>query len=274
MAYKRKYGKKKKYAKRYTKKYAKKYAKKYSKRRRTTGYGKTTTGYSPEKKYIQNMLLNEQLCRNQVGFLMNGIGQGSGVSQRIGNRMRMTEIDLRYSVHLASPNVALEGVEQRYGITTTPTRCRIMLVYDPEWNKDAGTTALMSKYCENAISANEYTLATYNNARQGKFKILYDKIHTLVRPSQIPYIAGTLEYAAANATNASCYYKKLSIKCNLPVQYADSGELSTSIQTGALYLFYIADTGAVAGDATALGNLRKQPYFVFDTTWRVRYLDA
>jgi len=143
--------------------------------------------------------------------LLNGVAQGSTAASRLGRKITMKSIYLRYSA--------------RMGATSTgSTPVRIMIVYDKQ------TNAAAPAITDIVQADNVYTINNLGNSR--RFVTLLDRVGMIGQYGPQVY---NLEW-----------YKK----CNLEVQF-NSGSAGTvgDIQTGSLYLIVWGSAGLTAADA-------------------------
>jgi len=147
--------------------------------------------------------------------LMNGISQGTSATTRIGRRVMIKSIYLRYWCTTASN-------------TTGSTPIRLMIVFDKQSNTVAPTAAEVL-VADSIVSPN-------NLSNSRRFVTLMDKMLQL-------------DTAGPNSANLE-FYKK----CNLEVQYNTvNGGAIGDIQTGSLYLFVWSN--GTLGTASPTGNV-------------------
>lgn len=147
-------------------------------------------------------------------ILLNGVATGSSATNRIGRRIVMKSLLIRYNVTLAST-------------TTNSTPLRIVIVYD----KQANTTAPSATdvFQTTAFSS------PMNLANSRRFRVLYDKMHSCIGDQGPESVAGE-KY----------------IKLNLPVEF-NTGSAGTigDITSGSVYCFSASDgTLGVASPST------------------------
>lgn len=181
------------------------YPKSNKKQKTFTSYNSRTfpKKRAPERKYndVGTALDFDNAGTNNI-VLLNGIAQGSDVTNRIGRRFNNVSIQMRYTIQTAP---------------TTPVAAaaRLMLVFDTQSNGAAPTILQI-------LSSNS-TQGPMNLDNRDRFKVIHDITH-VVQPSgpEIVY---------------EKYYKKI----NLETTNSGTTNTVSSIATGALYLLMIGD---------------------------------
>jgi len=139
---------------------------------------------APEKKYFDVLIAASNLvqdtetrCAADCGFSSGltpisgsasaGIAQGAGAQNRIGAKIGITGFTSR--IQLSSFSQANEDVDD----VIKQSQVRVMLVLDKQSNGDlAATSAILDDTLSQA-------LAHRNLANTARFRVLYDKVHTL-----------------------------------------------------------------------------------------------
>jgi len=170
--------------------------------------------------------------------LINGIIEGTGVTERVGRQITIKRIELR---------IWFEA------ISLTPQRAvRVLIVYDRSPNGVSPTYTDILRPQVGALITN-MTLPVYppNLNNRARFDILWDSFQTT---------------AAGNSATTISYpppYYDTCIDCTLGTVYMGSGGLVGSIQGGAVFLV-LADNTFPADPLT----------FNVSYTTRIRYTDA
>jgi len=139
---------------------------------------------APEKKYFDCLVAaaaiendEETRCAADCGFSSGitpitgsaaaGIAQGAGAQNRIGAKIGITSFSSRIQLVQAMVSGSAAAV------TNAPTQFRVMLVIDKQSN---GSLAATSSILDDTLSQ---ALAHRNLANTARFRVLYDKVHTL-----------------------------------------------------------------------------------------------
>lgn len=177
-----------------------------------------TSNLRVEKKVIDTIQNNVDFDQGLSGsniFLVNGVGQGTDDTQRIGRRYTNVSIQMRYNISVNST-------------TATSAVARVMLVQDRQVNG-----ALPSLTDILALSSD---IAPMNLNNRDRFKVLYDQEHT-VQP-QGPQI----EYCKM--------YKKIMVETT---NTSTTTSAIAGIATGAIYLVCVGNGNS--DTTCAQGNL-------------------
>ena len=148
----------------------------------------------------------------------NGIAQGVTSNSRLGNRIRVEEIELCIYVY-PFPNDA----NNKNGMS-----CRFMIVKDKEWKNDATITP--ANYVHDIDRY--YTIPNWN--RRNRYKIMKEWQHNMV------VTAGTV--GTAEATGAPRLYT-FRFKPNSVIEYTNTGGDNAGILNTNFLLLAAADAG-------------------------------
>lgn len=155
---------------------------------------------------------------------LNVIAQGTGESERIGRKVEVKYIGVRYTLHLDDTTVANQ----------TKDTVRVILYQDKQAN---GATAGVLDILDTA------SYQSFNNlSNKGRFRVLADRVHSL----QATAGAGTtgLTYGEA-IQNGSMH-----IKCNTPIEFNSTTGAITEIVSNNLGFLVISSDGHTEFDAT------------------------
>lgn len=165
-------------------------------------------------------------------ILMNGIAQAITSVGRLGNEIRATSLQVRYTLSTDPQNLA-------------STQVRVIAFWDRQANLATATLfgALTAQPLLDTTSITDPLFAPYNYAAIDRFKVLYDKTYIL-KPEVV------LDFdPATGATQTYCgvaINKFKVIKLGRNVKYGDTGATSASIQTNALYFAFVGDVVAAS----------------------------
>lgn len=192
----------------------------------TVGRVKRLIRSNIETKYLQGAIGPIFVDWTGSCFQLNILPQGTDEGQRIGDMIRMTNIDLRYSVFNATSNF---------------TRVRLIMFV---WRMETNTSPIAS----DILATNGNTLSvisTYNLRNERRYRILYDQVHVLTSPSAITPIAGT--NSAVGGTPVFDKRIRKSLK-NMVGQYA--GPAGTDdMSKGYLGFLFVSDVSTAASNA-------------------------
>lgn len=212
---------------------------KVTKYRRIPGIGTIRKTYSiPELKYIDNSDAAAAIDESGTITLLNALSLGTGATQRVGMRITMRSLHLKYIV--TGPVYSVANGANAYN-----QHVRIMLVLDLQPN---GGTLTLGDLIEDATTGIGIVSSLYM-ANAARFKVLYDK-RMMVTPNVVVPGSTTVQqsYAAViNNTPSKSLYDEIYLKLSHEVQYSDSnnGDI-TDIKTGALFLIAISDNATAA----------------------------
>jgi hypothetical protein len=155
--------------------------------------------------------------------LLNGIANGTGINGRIGSKITMKSIYLRYNVYNNY------GITQGPALNVPPSVTRVILLYDSQWNGQATTPALTD-----VLLAPGDVHAQLELSNRDRFKVLMDKLYV---------IGGGDRTGAAGSNNFNpeggdkqIYAVKKYKKLNLETIFSGVDATQASIKTGAIWL--------------------------------------
>lgn len=167
---------------------------------------------------------------------LNVIAQGTGESERIGRKVTLTNIAIRYRWRLPEQDAVADPAQ---GDTI-----RLIMYLDKQAN---GATAAVTDILETAH------WQSFNNlANSNRFVILMDKEHTLDYNSLASDGAGVI--SSSNARQNYTFYKK----CNVPLEFSGTNGTIAEIRSNNIGMLLVSET--------AIGNLNAK--------YRLRYSDA
>ncbi len=195
-------------------------------RDRTGGYYGRYTGGSSELKFHDIDLLDAAVSAIwTVQPVLLTIPEGNGESDRIGRKIVIKSIGMRYSVKLPTTATA----------ANTSDSIRVVLFQEKQAN-GAVSAKLDVMETDNYFSFR-------NLANVGRYRILYDQVHDLSTPAGSG--RGTTDTLSYGETilNAS-FYKN----CNIPIEYDNSANDGTigTIRSNNIMLMLGSDTGLLA----------------------------
>lgn len=158
------------------------------------------------------------LANGTAGALLNGIAQGSGASERVGNLVNITSLHLRASC-------------RNYGLSATePWFVRVIILY---WIQAGGvTTPPTASAFATASDPRTFTNLAYRSA----FKVLVDKQVAL-----LPASGGS-----EGGGDKSCLNLNINRFTQLQTIYGTTGSGASDIQTGQIWLCLLANQDGVA----------------------------
>jgi len=173
-------------------------------------------------------------CDQPTFTLINGIGKGDEINQRIGREIKMKHLNLRGFFRCVND------------ATGKSTINRLLIVYDRHPNHAAMTgLELFDTIAGTAIDVTK----NYNLDNRKRFTVLYDRYHPV----------DMMEYSKS-CQKVPVY---IDFPINLPVIYnAGTNATIAAIETGSLFLVTMAD-------AANTGDIESE--FIF--TSRIRYSD-
>lgn len=238
-------------------------------------FAQTQSSTQPQKAACENFALQFSAAAG-YGFLvtgvsngncmlMNSLGVGGNINQRIGRKVTMKSIkmDMLLRAACAAPQLnALVGTQPGNPTPTYPMAIRLMIVYDRQTNGAAPQYAdvLTSPGCAGIQGAvQQVQICSSNNLNnRSRFLTIFDKT----------YYLGTQDKTVVPIS----IYKKL----NLPVIY--SNNLTTSaydvscIATGGLFFLAISDNNTAVVANAAYGTM-PAPWAEMVST-RMRFIDT
>lgn len=252
--YKRARSSSRKYKERYTRKYRAKA--KYARRRPSQplqpygrwGMQSTTRALmaGAERKYTDSGI-SQSIVYDGAGagshvFLLNaGIAQGSGVSQRVGNKIKFVSIQLELSFYQQ--------------VTSVSQRLRCLVVHD---NAPNGVSPTLSQILASVSNA---AFSHMNLSFRERFRVVLEETFTLggcysVAVGDPPVTSGYFALSPGTA-NVSRF-----VKTDITTIFSDGAIGIGSIQSGAIYLLVLASRSASSAEG-----------FAFQWATRMRYID-
>lgn len=211
--------------------------------RRIPGLGTIRRTYTvPELKYIDNSDIATVIDESGNFTLLNALALGTAATARVGMRINMRSVHLKYILTAPVYNSINTAFLYR-------SQVRVMLVLDLQPN---GATPALSDILEDTTAGIGIVSSLYM-ANAARFKILYDKRHTL----QASTVVGT---TIVYIPDDSQIYDETYMKLSHEVHYSDSnnGDI-TDIKTGALFLVTMCST-ASAGQQPAITSYTRVRY--------------
>lgn len=164
---------------------------------------------------------------------LNLIEQGNTGSDRIGRKVTLRSVHLKFKVRQAAAS----------GSTTTDNLFRIMVYHDKQCNGGAATAAL--------LLASDDILGYRNLDNSSRFKILYDTtraVYTTLSGNGTTSVSGEKQV-----------YINVNKKCNIPLEFdASTGAITDLTSSNVGVIVWIQDSA---------------PAVVFQMNARVRYSD-
>lgn len=174
---------------------------------------------APEKK-VNDLAYATYVCDTTgTVTLLNGIAAGTDFNQRIGRRIRITD-------------VMIQGGVAAVDATTDDTYCLVMLIYDSQPNQAIATIA------EIFSQANATSFHNLNN--RDRFKVLSTDRVMLSRNNT----GATIAVGSCNQTAVNRY-----IKTDLVTTFDAATGTIADITTGAVLLVTLGDVAAGSGGA-------------------------
>lgn len=183
--------------------------------------------------------------------LINGVAQGTGVSERVGRRICIKSVQIRGMLR-----TAYQSANVTSAVINISDAWRIMLIWDTQVNGVApGITDIL-----NGITSGTYFEALTNLNNRERFNILMDKTGNYSYTGGVPDDV-TSQESTTSATHAFKKYKKLN---HIVTFNSGTTDQVGSITTGALWLVCISTSFGLTSGVTTVWNV--------DT--RIRYTDA
>lgn len=177
-----------------------------------------------QKKQVKTMVKGIQQLKYfnyfNVGQLIDWAGavvklsspiQGQGDTQRIGDTIKCTSLNLSYSI--ANPSA---------GTTAPASLEQIVRVIVFRWLPQDSTAPILGDVMNTTLS--QYAVFTqYNDDKRDQFEVLYDKSHKV----------SSYQNGFAGSSLVAQHY----IKCNKKIEYTTG----TTNGTGNIYMLYVSD---------------------------------
>lgn len=152
---------------------------------------------------------------------LNGVRQGNTVEQRVGDQIRIREVNLRVFVYPPLEHINLSGLEPY----SKPYVCRIMLVVD----KQANASQLTLDDVVTGVSVPPYVCGFVRPEQRMRFAVLYDKTYPL--ESWINYGGSGNMYAAITiGPKPPAMLKEIKVETDLYSQF--SGAVAPPLSDG------------------------------------------
>lgn len=200
--------------------------------------------------YAPDQLNNPVIMINSTGTIQNlaCIQQGSGVSQRIGNKVALKSLRIR---------LALSDLQHNYDVISEN---RIMIVYDRQPNGTYPTINNMLQLIkQDGSTAHGNEVSNINVSQLDRYVVLMDKLISLP-----PYESGAFNTTSmVGVTQQSSYIIDEFIKLKrLETCFSTTSNPCTiaTIQTGALYVISLGDAVATGEPYCWVGNMRLRFY--------------
>lgn len=176
---------------------------------------------SPAVEYKFHDRVNTDAVVSLTGDILTSvvlIAQGTGESQRVGRKLVITSISMRWLIGLNEVTNA--------GDVPEGDICRIIVFMDRQSN---GAEAAVLDILETAA-----VLSYRNLSKTGRFQILYDKIHTLNR--MVAVTDGTNTSTTPETERYLTWHKK----CRIPVEFNDVNGVISELTTNNISSLYIS----------------------------------
>lgn len=196
-------------------------------RDRTIGNYLRYTGPRPEQKFLDSTVTDVVVATSAaVVISLNVIPQGTTASERIGRKITITKLKLRWVLNL--PNI------QDATALTSGDVIRVMVFVDKQTN---GAGAIGSDILKFPTDFQSYRLLS----NVGRFDILYDKFHSL------QYLTGAGlggDIGSAQLYQGGVkYHYKFSKSMTLPIEYSGMTGAIDEIQSNNIGILLISSNG-------------------------------
>jgi len=192
----------------------------------------------PEKKYNDE---NGAFSISDTGTirLLNGLLLGTSATTRVGQKIMMKSVQIRFQI---------TGPDAGNTPTLNSVWLRCMIVYDAQPN---GQTFTFGDLLEDASTSN-VAISPLSMANSSRFKILYNKVHTI--QSQLA--------TSVEVPTFSDMWDETYQKLNLETHYSNSnnGDIQ-DIRTGALFLAMICFTNGAAANQPGVTYYSRIRYY-------------
>lgn len=163
-------------------------------------------------------------------YLINGLAQGTGVINRIGNKVNILALDIRWTM---SANSAASTA-------ITPSRVRVILV----WNRQTNGSLLSLPNLLQDPNAVTNINSAFNYVARDRYKVLYDKVFDL------GYDGDVLESRELKHGKIIKYFKH-----KPSVTYNAGGATISDIVKNSLELYFISDVNLLGPTISWQGRL-------------------
>lgn len=187
---------------------------------RTGGfYGVYSQRGREELKVIDTAQITSPILTTATTILQNGVAQGTDFTNRVGRKVIVKSIHVKYFIGATFTADGATGDIIRY-----------MLVWDYQAN---GALASASD-----ILTTTDSLSGINLTNRDRFKVLYDKRHVM---EAVDYNAGTIV-----AGNGRPVFAQRYMRVNMPMIFGGTAATIGSIQTGSLVLLVLSANSSTA----------------------------
>lgn len=185
----------------------------------------------PEVKFVDTNLSGNLLNAGTLSIAwVNGTVQGTGTTQRIGNKIRMTMVQYRLSVAATATELSAAN----YANATD--NVRVALVYDKQSN---GANPTVSQIWTTAAGVFD-PFASRNLDYIDRYAVLADDVINL------------------NAIRSGAELVERYLKVDLPVRYDASAGAVTDVETGGLFVIAYDQNATATNQADLVGRCRVQ----------------
>lgn len=161
-------------------------------------------------------------------YHLSGIGQGYDQSLRMGNQVRITGVQGRWTFF---------GVPS--GTTVPWSNIRVMMILVKAWN--GASTFDITNYL-NTLAVGDVTKALYNYENRKNYEILLDKCIV------VNEIAGGIPPMSVNFD--------FDMPLDIPVTYKGAGNPTSNVSENALFFLYYSNSGFLSPDPSCNGSIR------------------
>jgi len=179
----------------------------------------------PEKKFLDNDLIDAIISSASAGVIasLNVLPQGIGAQERIGRKVTITKLKIRYRLFL--------NTQQNATTLASDDTVRVIIYIDKQAN---GATALGSDILRDNTDYHSYRLLS----NVGRFVILQDRTDTL-HFSSTGYDTVSTQF---NQAGGNLYFK-FNKTMNLPIEFSGVTGAITEIQSNNIGMLLISSNG-------------------------------
>lgn len=221
---------------------------------RRGGYSLTRNStFSPELKYYDDINGFKPYISTRAApssKCINVIPVGTGVSQRIGNRIVIKSILVRLQLEGKRDT----GNTYQYAVANQPSLIRVMIInYKANNYVDrTSSNAVIGQVLQYNTGTNPI-LSPVEMLRSTDFDILMDKVYAIGGRTYAYDVDGVGNYTLAGGTTVGPLqiWDERFIKCNIKVKYDSSGTSPSNIDKSAIYCFAMSSIDNINTSATA-----------------------
>lgn len=191
---------------------------------RTSGYYGRFSGSSGEQKFLDTSTSDVDITSTMTFTNIGVIAVGSGESGRVGRKLTVKSIHVRYQLVLKTATVAIN--------TSNIVRC--MLVQDTQTNG--------AQFAANQLFDSDDILSFRNLANSGRFKILFKREYTMQTTGGVPSGAAFV-FAQANR------YININKRVFVPMEYDDTDGTVSTQKSNSLWWITQAEKSVICGGA-------------------------